>query len=304
MSIFYHETSQEFHLKNESVSYIMKVLKNGQIGQLYYGSVIPDKEDFGYYIETMHRPMSSYLFEGNLTYSLEHLKQEYPSYGTTDYREPAFEILQENGSRISDFVYESHKIYDGKPEFQGLPVIYVEEKEEAQTLEIVLRDSLTGAKMTLYYTIMRDFIFVLWKGRTCIGAGTIVNMAGIGYIADFGVFVLTKCLGEPELLSVQIRILLMIFAVTLCSFAAAMYMEADIGIAPYDAFGVIIEKISNRKILFKTARVLTDVICVTIGFSFGSIVGVATIITAFCMGPLIEVFRVQCMEKLVIKYGH
>ena len=45
MSIFYHETSQEFHLKNESVSYIMKVLKNGQIGQLYYGSAIPDKED-------------------------------------------------------------------------------------------------------------------------------------------------------------------------------------------------------------------------------------------------------------------
>ena len=148
MSIFYHETSQEFHLKNESVSYIMKVLKNGQIGQLYYGSAIPDKEDFGYYIETMHRPMSSYLFEGNLTYSLEHLKQEYPSYGTTDYREPAFEILQENGSRISNFVYESHKIYDGKPEFQGLPAVYVEEKEEAQTLEIILRDSLTGAKMT------------------------------------------------------------------------------------------------------------------------------------------------------------
>lgn len=96
MSIFYHETSQEFHLKNESVSYIMKVLKNGQIRTaLLWKCLIPDKEDFGYYIETMHRPMSSYLFEGNLTYSLEHLKQEYPSYGTTDYREPAFEILQE-----------------------------------------------------------------------------------------------------------------------------------------------------------------------------------------------------------------
>ena len=108
------------------------------------------------------------------------------------------------------------------------------------------------------------FIFVLWKGRSCIGAGTIVNMAGIGYIADFGVFVLTKCLGQPEMLSMQIRILLMIFAVTMCSFAAAM----------------------------------------AIGFSFGSIVGVATVITAFCMGPLIEVFRVQCMEKLIIKYGN
>ena len=132
------------------------------------------------------------------------------------------------------------------------------------------------------------FIFVLWKGRSCIGAGTIVNMAGIGYIADFGVFVLTKCLGQPEMLSMQIRILLMIFAVTMCSFAAAMF----------------IEKISNRKIPFKVARVLTDVICVAIGFLFGSIVGVATVITAFCMGPLIEVFRVQCMEKLIIKYGN
>lgn len=81
-------------------------------------------------------------------------------------------------------------------------------------------------------------------------------------------------------------------------------MEADMGIAPYDAFGVIIEKISNRKIPFKVARVLTDVICVAIGFLFGSIVGVATVITAFCMGPLIEVFRVQCMEKLIIKYGN
>ena len=93
------------------------------------------------------------------------------------------------------------------------------------------------------------FIFVLWKGRSCIGAGTIVNMAGIGYIADFGVFVLTKCLGQPEMLSMQIRILLMIFAVTMCSFAAAMYMEADMGIAPYDAFGVIIEKVIEKYLL-------------------------------------------------------
>ena len=48
MNIFYHEKAQEFHLQNESVSYIMKVLKNGQIGQLYYGSPKPDKEDLTY----------------------------------------------------------------------------------------------------------------------------------------------------------------------------------------------------------------------------------------------------------------
>lgn len=119
MSIIYHEQTKEFHLYNDSISYIIKVLRNGQMGQVYFGSSIPDKEDFGYFIETAHRPMTSYLFEGDLSYSLEHLKQEYPSYGTTDYREPAFEILQENGSRISDFVYKAHKIYDGNRDLRG-----------------------------------------------------------------------------------------------------------------------------------------------------------------------------------------
>ncbi|OUO80742.1 alpha-galactosidase [Blautia sp. An249] len=157
MGIYYHQKTKEFHLCNDSVSYIIKVLKNGQMGQLYFGSRIPDKEDFGYFVETVHRPMSPCLFEGDSTYSLEHLKQEYPSYGTTDYREPAFEILQENGSRISDFVYKSHTIYDGKPELQGLPAIYTEDTKEAQTLEILLEDSVMGAQIVLYYTIMRDY---------------------------------------------------------------------------------------------------------------------------------------------------
>ena len=46
---------------------------------------------------------------------------EYPVYGTSDYRNPAVEILQENGSRISEFKYISHEITDGKPELAGLP---------------------------------------------------------------------------------------------------------------------------------------------------------------------------------------
>ena len=47
MNIFYHEKAQEFHLQNESVSYIMKVLKNGQIGQLYYVLVNLDYQGMG-----------------------------------------------------------------------------------------------------------------------------------------------------------------------------------------------------------------------------------------------------------------
>lgn len=58
--------------------------------------------------------MTQYMYEKDYSFSLEHLKQEYPCYGTTDYRYPAFEIKQENGSTITEFEYVSHNIFKGK----------------------------------------------------------------------------------------------------------------------------------------------------------------------------------------------
>ena len=40
MGIFVHEKTGEFHLYNNEISYIMKVLRNGQLGQLYFGKRI------------------------------------------------------------------------------------------------------------------------------------------------------------------------------------------------------------------------------------------------------------------------
>lgn len=153
MSIVFHEKSGEFHLYNEHVSYIMKILRNQQIGQLYFGKRVPLRDSYGYLVENMYRPVSCYVYDNEYSFSLEHLRQEYPSYGSTDYRMPAVEIEQKNGSRISDFRYVSHRIYAGKPALEGLPATYTEKDEEADTLEILLRDELLQMEMTLIYTI-------------------------------------------------------------------------------------------------------------------------------------------------------
>ena len=97
MSIIYHKETKVFHLHNDAVSYIMMVLPNGQMGHLYYGKKIHDREDFGDLLETAPRPMSFCTFEGNKAFSLEHIKHELPVYGTGDYRSPAVEVIQENG---------------------------------------------------------------------------------------------------------------------------------------------------------------------------------------------------------------
>lgn len=92
-AIIFHEETKTFHLYNEQISYVMCVLENGHLGQLYFGKRIHDKGDFSYLVEKAPRPMTSYVFEGDRTFSLEHIRQEYPVYGTTDYRHPAVEIL-------------------------------------------------------------------------------------------------------------------------------------------------------------------------------------------------------------------
>lgn len=156
MNILFHENTKTFHLYNDQISYIMCVLRNGHLGQLYYGKRIHDKEDFSYLLELKGRPMSSYLYEGDRTFSLEHIRQEYPVYGTTDYRHPSVEILQENGSRISDFQYVSHTISAGKPALSGLPATYTESDAEAMTLCVILKDELTGIRLELLYTIFES----------------------------------------------------------------------------------------------------------------------------------------------------
>lgn len=155
-NIIFHSNTKTFHLYNHQISYIMCVLENGHLGQLYYGKKIHDKEDFSYLVEKCGRPMTSYVFEGDRTFSLEHIRQEYPVYGSTDYRHPAVEILQENGSRISDFQYQCYEICGGKPKLNGLPATYTESDDEAMTLCVVLYDKVTQMKVELFYTIFEE----------------------------------------------------------------------------------------------------------------------------------------------------
>ena len=151
MSVVFHESSREFHLYNDRISYIIKILENGQLGQLYFGKRIHDREGFGYLLEIANRPMTALLQD--FGFSLEHVRQEYPAYGTTDFRLPAMELLQDNGSRLTNFTYESYRIFGGKPVLCGLPATYAEDEREADTLEITLRDKLLNIKLILLYTI-------------------------------------------------------------------------------------------------------------------------------------------------------
>ncbi len=176
MSIKYNEQTHTFHLFNDQISYIMTVLPNQHMGQLYFGRRIHHREDFSYLLETGYRPMTSYVFEGDRSFSLEHIKQEYGVYGTTDYRSPAVEVLQADGSRLSDFRYESHTITAGKPKLAGLPATYTQEDHEAETLTLRLADPVTGVVLELLYTLFEKGGILARSARLCNHGGEAVHL--------------------------------------------------------------------------------------------------------------------------------
>lgn len=155
MSVFFNKETKEFHLYNDNISYIFTILKNNQLGHLYYGKKINHRESFEHLLKLAPRPLTVCQFEGDSDFSLDYIKQEYPTYGTSDYSESAYQIKQENGSIITNFEYKDHKIYSGKPKLMDgkMPATYTENDNEATTLEIILVDKLISAELILTYTI-------------------------------------------------------------------------------------------------------------------------------------------------------
>ena len=92
-----------------------------------------------------------------------------------------------------------------------------------------------------------------------------------------------------------------LLAQLMASMGVALYMVADMGIAPYDSVAIIIEKLTHQKIPFHKARILSDVVVVIIGIIFAtasgagiwSVVGIGTIINACFNGPLIQFFKTK-----------
>ncbi|WP_026674560.1 alpha-galactosidase [Alkalihalobacterium bogoriense] len=156
MSIHYFDTTKTFHLTARNTSYLFQVVKEGYLAHLYWGKKIKEYNHSNE-LRFVDRAFSGNTVARDRSFSLDTLPQEYPSFGHTDYRNPAFQVELENGSTVTDLRYVSHQITKGKPKLDGLPATYVEDIEEAETLEVVLKDRLTNLTVILIYTVFENF---------------------------------------------------------------------------------------------------------------------------------------------------
>ncbi|GKU81852.1 alpha-galactosidase [Niallia sp. NCCP-28] len=156
MGIHFDEQKKIFHLSAKDTSYAMEILKENYLVHLYWGKKV---QSFGNSnpLQFLDRAFSGNPNKEDRTFSLDTTPQEYPQYGNTDFRKPAFQIQLENGSTITDLRYKSHEIKQGKEKLLGLPATYVEDAKEAETLEILLEDLVAGLEVKLTYTVFADY---------------------------------------------------------------------------------------------------------------------------------------------------
>jgi len=156
MPIEFLKDEKQFHIYNSTISYIIRVLENGQLENLYYGCRLPEGKSYIYLHQEKGRSLSALCTDGPNEISLQYTKQEYPSFGGGDFRYTACKIKQTNGSHISEYKYKEHCIFNGKKEIRPLPATYVESESEATTLQIILHDSIINGNLILTYTIYED----------------------------------------------------------------------------------------------------------------------------------------------------
>ena len=140
-----------FRLDTKNTTYAFRITE-GYPEQLYYGRRIID-EDFSAMALKNTIDLGSTVKEEGSKFFLERNLLEYSGIGRGDYRHSPIELLMPDGTFVSDFVYESHRIYDKAYETETLPTAY----GDAQTLEITLADKkFNDLKLKLNYVVFED----------------------------------------------------------------------------------------------------------------------------------------------------
>lgn len=152
---------------------------------------------------------------------------------------------------------------------------------------------------TLYVIVnLLLLVFSLIADRHKIGLATCINLFLLGYVVEFSQAQCARLFPAPGIMA---RLLLLLAGIVILSLSSALYFTADLGVSTYDAVALVWSERQTR-LPFQLCRVVTDSVCVIAGIIlcllsgmgpaqiFGA-VGIGTVITAFCMGPLIAFFN-------------
>ncbi len=155
--IFFDKENKVFKLDTCESTYLIGIYDENYLLNYYYGSPIPETMVDGLIDRDPNASFSpANPVIGEHGFSPDSAPMEYGTNGAGDFRVSALSIKNANGDTTTDIRYVDHKIYKGKPALAKMPYVYSNTDDEAETLDILTEDKVTGARVTLRYTVFYD----------------------------------------------------------------------------------------------------------------------------------------------------
>ena len=146
-----------FIINTKNTTYSFRVMPTGHLEHLYYGRKINVNKDTISSIIEKHAFINgniNYYDEEHKNIGLENIKLELSTHGKGDIRESAIEIVYEDGSYTSDFIFHDFKINSLKTEIDDLPTSY--DETQGQELEVILKEKYKEIYVHMYYYVFYD----------------------------------------------------------------------------------------------------------------------------------------------------
>lgn len=155
--IRYYDEEHMFCLDTEHCSYQFEIKYGRYLLHRYYGRKISSPirgiagRNLGKNYSSLHPDYE------HPEYSPDMELFEFPLEGRGDYRNPAFRGRRKDGSPVFDFVFSNYTISNGLIAAEGLPSVYSENLDNAETLDVVCRDDHTGLELHLLYGVLPEY---------------------------------------------------------------------------------------------------------------------------------------------------
>lgn len=153
---------------------------------------------------------------------------------------------------------------------------------------------LTLGVQNLIYNAVFFTMQMIW-GRRYVGFGIVANAVCCGFIITFFYDFLTAHFAQAATLPAQLP---WVAAAVVCtSLGISLHQTSDLGVAPYDYLALGLR--DHTPLPYFCCRLFTDTLCALLAFLLGGLLGLGTLICAFCLGPLIQFFQHPYFRKRV-----
>lgn len=146
-----YKNGNTLHLQGRDMSYIMFTHESGDLLHFYFGKKLEDRD----YSLMKEQWSENWGFSSN-KFPLDVYPQEYPAYGYSDLRNPAYQVLNQHGNAVSRLCVQEFEIQENTVAcVKGMPSLFQGECR-ADTLKIRLYDEHTSLEVHLYYTVFEE----------------------------------------------------------------------------------------------------------------------------------------------------